>query len=139
MRKTAAAVLATLMMCALAPAALAQEQVPFPEGTPVPASGERPEGTQLSVNGCVTDEELGAYLAAIGEGLTPVQYDTEPTATQYDDPPAATQTPATQPAAQEAPVAPLPTTGGPALLAPLAGLLLLASGLVGLGVARFRS
>ncbi len=44
----------------------------------------------------------------------------------------------TAPPATTTSTTPLPATGGPALL-PLAGLLLLASGLIGLGVVRFRS
>ncbi len=127
---------ATLSLVAtllFAPAALAQE-VPFPQGTP-PVNGECPEGTVLSVNGCITEEQLGEYFRAIGEGdpcpdpntvftgggCVPAQYSpTTPTT-------AAASTPSA-----------LPSTGGPPLL-PIAGVLLLASGLVGLGVVGRRS
>ena len=129
--------LATMSLVAtllFAPAAALAQEVPFPQGTP-PVNGECPEGTQPSINGCVTDEALGEYLGAIGEGdpcpdpntvytgdgCVPAQYSSATL------PPTAASTPAA-----------LPDTGG-ALLLPIAGVLLLASGLVGLGMAGKRS
>ncbi len=56
---TSSSVVLALMF---APAASGHEEVPFPEGTPPPAGGECPAGTQPTVNGCFSDEALGDNL-----------------------------------------------------------------------------
>ena len=72
------ATLCTALVSALAlgaPAMAQSASASAPSGTPLPASGECPAGTQpFSPSGtgddtqCITDAQLGDYLRAIGEG-----------------------------------------------------------------------
>jgi LPXTG-motif cell wall-anchored protein len=126
--------LSVVLALMLAPAAFGQEEVPFPEGTPPPAGGECPPGTQPTVNGCVSDEALADYFRAIGEGqpgtasptITPTSTVT-PTST-------ATNAAAAQYGGGKEIV--LPETGGASGIALLAGVSLIGGGVMSL--ARFR-
>ncbi len=114
----------------LAPAAIGQEEVPFPEGTPPPAGGECPAGTQPTVNGCVSDEALADYLQAIGEGQPGTA---NPTTT-----PTSTATNAAEVQYGGGKEVVLPETGGTSALALLAGALLVGGGVMSFALVRRR-
>jgi LPXTG-motif cell wall-anchored protein len=118
----------------LAPAAFGQEEVPFPEGTPPPAGGECPAGTQPTVNGCVSDEALGDYLRAIGEGQPGTASPTTTPTSTVTLTSTATNAAAAQYGGGKEVV--LPETGGTSALALLAGALLVGGGVMSLALFR---
>jgi LPXTG-motif cell wall-anchored protein len=120
--------LSMVLALMLAPAAFGQEEVPFPEGTPPPAGGECPAGTQPTVNGCVSDEALADYFRAIGEGQPgTASPTTTPTSTVT---PTSTATNAAEAQYDGGKEVVLPETGGTSALALLAGALLVGGGVM---------
>ncbi len=128
--------LSMVLALMLAPAAFGQEEVPFPEGTPPPAGGECPAGTQLTVNGCVSDEALGDYLRAIGEGQPGTVSPTPTTTPTSTVTPTSTATNAAEAQYGGGKEAVLPETGGSSALALLAGALLVGGGVMSFALYR---
>jgi LPXTG-motif cell wall-anchored protein len=120
--------LSMVLALMLAPAAFGQEEVPFPEGTPPPAGGECPAGTQPTVNGCVSDEALADYFRAIGEGQPGTA---SPTTT-----PTSTATNAAEAQYDGGKEVVLPETGGASGIALLAGALLVGGGVMSFALFR---
>lgn len=134
---TALTMVATLVMGSVA---LAQGVPPdgspnrygCPDGYPFVASDPDDPG-EASLRCFATEEEAAAYSAGELVEEEPPVAEEPPTETQYETP----ETPTAPETPQVPETEPLPDTGGPAILLPVAGLLL-AAGLVGMRVARRR-
>jgi LPXTG-motif cell wall-anchored protein len=128
--------LSMVLALMLAPAAFGQEEVPFPEGTPPPAGGECPAGTQPTVNGCVSDEALADYFRAIGEGQPGTATPTPTTTPTSTVTPTSTATNAAAAQYEGGKEVVLPETGGASGIALLAGALLVGGGVMSFALFR---